>query len=331
VPPIRRDNGLGRGKIEDPPIRRDSRDVPPIRRDNGSGLGRGKIEDPTVGRDRPRLDSDLLTRKTPPPVNSRSGQVQYKSRNNLAGKVQRATRVRIDSIPNDFRNPSLRNQVLRETNVRARNWNLRNGYWSYNPWWSDDWFMYPFYAFDWWPSNCVFSPWYYYPHLPGYIVITRVRFGHSPWFSLEFYDPYEWRYYDRYDRSDYDHRYNGSYEIDGAISDIQRAFRNEDTRYLDEVVPRSGDVYVDLDNGHGYYLSADDFYDLLADNVRSTRTDGYRILDVRRRNDSVRVLAAHDFMDTWGFRTTVYHVYYLVPERGGYVIREFRSSGYRPF
>jgi hypothetical protein len=77
-------------------------------------------------------------------------------------------------------------------------------------------------------------------------------------------------------------------------------------------------------------LNADDFYDLMVDNVTNAETKRYEILNVRTYRDEVRVVARHEYYDFSGRLCTLYHTYRMVNTRNGYEIVEFGTSDSRP-
>jgi hypothetical protein len=161
------------------------------------------------------------------------------------------------------------------------------------------------------------SPWYYYSNLPAYVVTSRVRFGNFG-LDIRWGDSFDWNRYDRYDR------YSDNYELGRAVDDIRDAFESGSVRALSYLVPSRGDVYVKLEDGYGYNMNGDDFYDLMVDNITSTRTLRYTITEVKwgSRGEAC-VLAAHEFTDPWGRRQCVYHKYVLTSDRRGFTIAQF--------
>ncbi|AIE86751.1 hypothetical protein [Fimbriimonas ginsengisoli] len=256
---------------------------------------------------------------------SRSGRVQYGTNDN-AYIHGRSGPVRIDRAPVIINNGQLQRRVgQNERGVGIVRGGYRYGYYHYRRDWQDDWFCYPYYAFD--PfrfDRCVTSPWYYYVSCPPYLNYSRVTivnvYPTSNWSG----DNYDWRPIDQYDR-------NARYEdLDYAIEDIVDVFQNGSRRSLDRLVPRRGSVNIYTEGNYSYSLGADDFYDLYQDGMENVNTVRYQIVDVQRdRNGNARVLARHEFIDPWNQRQTVWHTYYLQRERRDYVIREFGTSYYR--
>lgn len=287
---------------------------------------------PTYG---PTASSDAsLKRKSA----SRSGNVHYGgSINNRGAQGGRQVIQRAPTFE-ELRQPTIRERVRREETSVTINYDgrLRVGYNHWNSNWRDDWFYYPHYTFSPVSSSCVVSPWYYYSYVPGYISVSRIFYA-QPW-NMFVGDPYRWSRpsrYDRYDRSDrydrYDDRYNDRYssrqsELDYAIEDIVRAFEEGDRRSIDRLIPRNGGVTVSVDGRITYGLNVDDFYDMLMDATESARTSAYEIESVQTNRDEAEVVARHDYRDTWGQRSTVYHRYRLQEERGRMVIRYFATS-----
>jgi len=235
--------------------------------------------------------------------------------------------------PIDLFKGSLGQQARRES-VELRTERLRIGYVHYDSRWRDDDFIYAFYEFRPIPGRCTVSPWYYYPHLPGYIRVGRVILLQPVvaiyYVSDRYY--YPWRDATLYVWSRpiwVSDRYHGG-ELDWALDDLVSIFERRDRRALDRLVPRYGRVGIWIDEDYAYSLGPDDFYDMLLDNAFGTRTRRYDILDVRRWRDQVRVLARHDYEDPWGRSDTVYHTYRLERQDGRYVIVDFGTSAFRP-
>lgn len=268
-------------------------------------------------------DSPLRRRIT----TSRSGSVQYGSNSNHMSQGSRAQPLNITGAPDfatyvDPRTGSIAFRADREDRMQSTRGRdtgrYRQGYWHYDQRWRDDWWLYPYYRFNWIYGQSVCSPWYYYNHLPAYIVVTRVNFNFGS-FDVQFAQPYRWR--DR--RDDYRRgRYSEGSDLDYAIGDIVDVFERADRRALDSLMPRRGSVRIDMD-GWRYIVSADDFYDLVNDNVYNTRTERYRILDVRLARGYARVAAEHEFIDPWGRRARVYHGWTLREDRYGWTVEEF--------
>ncbi|MBX7131690.1 MAG: hypothetical protein K1X67_03315 [Fimbriimonadaceae bacterium] len=352
-------SGSGGGRPERPPIREQNppRSNPnPDRngsRDQGGGLGKknddrgqnnggnpgsiirgGSSSDLGRNRDGDRQDlrgnaDSMLGRR---PQGGRSGQPQYNGNNNLLsnGRVRDTKPVVINRLP-DLRKGSLESQVLREgtpNRVRDRgnhwdngwnDYNWRNGYCQYDYRWRDNYFSYPYYSFTF-NDRCAISPWYYYPNLPGYIVSSRVRIGNFG-LDIRWGNSFDWNRYDRWDR------YSNDYEFGRAIDDIRDAFERGSTRSLGYLIPSRSEVYVRLDDGYGYTMDGDDFYDLMVDNISATQTRRYMILEARwGSRGEASVLASHEFLDPWGSRQCVYHRYVLVDNGRGFRIAQFEVS-----
>lgn len=268
---------------------------------------------------------------------SRSGSVQYRTQNNAGslrqnGNGQGLPSLRIGAAPigQNFP-PGQQGTVMRQDRTRLVYNGWRCGYYAYDYRWCDDYFYYPFYSFDPWGSNCVISPWYYYPNLPGYVGRNRVRTWTIPGIAFIGY-PYEWVNPGYNNGGNWNNgwgnsRYN---DVDYAVDDLQNAFEEGDRRAAARLVPRRSDVGIFVDGKYSYSLSADDFCDLLLDNIQNTRTRRYAIERVWRSNDGARVIARHEFEDPWGQRCTVWHNVIFQYERNQLVIREFGVSNYRP-
>lgn len=249
---------------------------------------------------------------------SRSGEVRYGSSNNRDPRTDRPE-------PGDYRGFPMRSDAARRADREdVRPVRYRSGYFMYDSRWRDDYFCYPYYSFSYRPSLCVPSPWYLYPHMPAYVSTNRITFGFSIG-SFGVGATYEWRNRDSYDRR------SETYELDLAVRDLVWAFERRDLRRLDDYLPRRGSVVISNDWERSYSIGSDDFYDMMSDLIRSTRTIRYRVSEVRRGRGGARVVAVHDFYDSWGRRDSVYHLYTLEEQRRGYVIVEFGTSYREPW
>ena len=238
-----------------------------------------------------------------------------------------------DRPPIDVFNPSLTTMVRREDNV-VRHARYRTGYYHYNAGWRDDDFIFGFYSFTPVYDRCVVSPFYYYPFLPPYVSRSRVlvlRVG-----NVSIYADDGPNYY--WDRG-IDYRWTRSYwyepvsrrsELDYALDNLVDAWKDSDRRALNRLIPDWGSIGIYVDERYNYSLSADDFYDMMLDNIRSARTRAYDILSVKKYRNEARVVAVHEYIDPWGRRERVYHVYRLVDEGYGYKITDFGTSDRRP-
>lgn len=308
---------------------------------SGGGLGKGGSSGPqgTSGGvqapSRPRQgipDASIVKQKAfdrrVEPPKPRSGQVNYSGTSNIVTGSNRPNVGIPSTLPSRVWSRDLGNQVIRETEVRIGDFRFRTGYYQYDRGWCDRDFRYPYYSFEWRPSGCVISPWYFYCTMPGYIIQPRVDFGLigytydcvNPYYGWrERVVDYRWHDDDRY----YDRNLNR------ALDDIQNLFEDCDYRVLNYLVPSRGRVGIYIDGAYRYSLGSDDFYDMMADLAYSTRTLRYSILDVRTGRGAARVLAAHEYLDPWGGRQTTYHFYTLADSRRGYEIVEFGTGGTR--
>lgn len=194
---------------------------------------------------------------------------------------------------------------------------IRFGYTHYDRRWCDDYFYYPHYVFDPCRTDFVFSPFYYYAHLPAYFSYQRCYFpGIVSWRPLYGVN-YRWNQPSR----DYSVRnYN---DLDYVVEDIVNVFTQGDRRAINRLMPRRGNVGIIIDGVYSYAVRSDDFYDTLLDAAENSRTIDYRILDIQYRNDATSVFARHDYEDPWGQQVSVFHYYRLEPEGRDWVIREF--------
>jgi len=287
---------------------------------SGGGWGNGQSQNNGGGRgDRPVTvveDRDGSRSRVP----GRSGTPSYGSNNNQ-GRSGRGNSGFNQQIPSYNSIPT---QANREERVRSNSRVYRNGYVFYNNTWCDDNFSYAFYRFNY-QQDCRISPFYYYPHLPGYVSSARINFGHL--FSISFrWDDncrYDWRYRDTYDR------WADNADLDYAVRDLKRAFERNDMRALGRLVPRRGDITVRTRWEQPYNLRSDDFYDMMQDMVGNTRTRSYNVIRVDARNHYARVLTEHVFTDSFGSSRSAYHWYTLQDDGYGYQIKEFRTDDNR--
>lgn len=221
---------------------------------------------------------------------------------------------------------NLPNRVYRQDRVGVVN-GFRTGYYHYNRGWRDDNFWFPYYTFNPWAGNFVFSPFYSYAFVPGYIGLNRVTIigGYqSPW-SWQNGVVYNWD--QGYANGTY---YNNDRQTDraarDAVDDLRDGFIRGEPRYLSRLVGRDGQVAILRDGRYDYSVSVDEFDDLLRDLATNSRTQSYRVIDSRVFNDSIRLVAQHDYIDPWGQGQTMYHHILLQPDNRGYTIREFGTS-----
>lgn len=256
---------------------------------------------------------------------SRSGPVQYGSQNNITSQGAPA-RARDYERPRTYQgSPSLAGQVNREENVRAQNPSrYRSGYYAYDGRWRDDDFYFPHYRFGY-DRDCVVSPWYDYPHLPGYLRADRIEWA-RPLIEFRFdLGNYNWRYQNQYDR------WSDSYDLDQTLADLVRAFERKDSRALNNLVPRRSTIDVLVQDGYWYRMNSDDFYDLMLDAIESTRTRNYKIVDVRRGDGCIRVWAEHAYLDPWNRTRYTYHIAIFQEQRRGYELVQFEVRPDRGF
>ncbi|MFI5385449.1 MAG: hypothetical protein ACHQ50_04935 [Fimbriimonadales bacterium] len=237
----------------------------------------------------------------------------------------------IGRAPVDLRNLNKGDQIRRKDHPVLVQNGFRVGYYFYSGLWCDDYFWYPYYAFDPWGSRCCISPWYYYPMLPPYVAWDRCRFYNMAAWSAWQGDYYQWRrpaYYGNYDV--WGHA--GASEIDYAIDDIVNAFERADRRAAGRLISTESDVAIYVDGKYSYTLNANDFYDMFLDATQNTKTKRYSIIRTETGHDEanrdiVRVTARHEYEDPWGQVTSVDHFYELHYEGRNLVISKFGVSG----
>jgi len=195
------------------------------------------------------------------------------------------------------------------------NLSFRSGYYGYGLDWRDSSFRYRFYVFDYPKVNPAFSPWYYYPQLPGYVDAGKVSFNPAPLRTdvgrREAYDS-------RTDHLDKD--------LSNAILDLTDAVEKGDTKLSGQLVPRGYNVVVDPPTGRSYRMNSDDFYGLFSDMTAITRTRTFEVTEVQEGRDWAQVYARHDFDDPWGRSTTEYVRVTLEYAKNGFRIAELATS-----
>lgn len=283
-------------------------------------------------RDRDRLPGGFGSGSDLPNIPNRPTRSRYGTINN--GRSD-SGRITISQIPDLRGNTNgMLDRVNRNDPFAVQN-NWRWGYYHYNRNWQDDLFCFPNYTFA--PiggfNSFVFSPWYGYTFLPPYlnnnaiIVVSNWNpgwnWGMGTAFVWNTFDPWRNNWNNRDDR--WDDRREGRQQ-DEAIAFLVDAFEQGDRRSVARVVPRGGRVAILRDGRYEYSVQADDFYDLLLDNVLNAKTRSYEVVDAQYRGRSVRIVMRHRFVDPWGAEQTVFHSALLEPERGAYVIREFGTS-----
>ncbi len=204
-----------------------------------------------------------------------------------------------------------------------RNGELRRGYYHYDPYWNDCHFGFYGYVFDpFYSRNAWFSPYYWYPSVPGYLNSIVVRLGRG--LTIIFYNNnLRWNYcgYDRgygygygygnnYDPYDRYYRYN---HLDRSLSMLVDAFKYGDSNLLGELILNRSNISIYIDGQYSYDLRGEDYFDMTADLLSSVRTTDFRIESVRpsENNRYVRVNARHDYIDPWNRRQSVYLMFTL--------------------
>lgn len=274
---------------------------------------RGDVFDRYKKRDQDSRDGDVFRR------DPRNGNIAIGGKSNNKGSGG-GRADKIERIPINPKSGVIDVRVPRKPDRYTVQPKWREGYDHYDRGWNDSYWRYNYYRFNPYEGDCVVSPWYYYRHLPAYLIISRIIYiDYQPWYFRG--DPYRWQ------RIGYG---NASYtQLDYAVEDIVQAFEQGDRRSLARVIPRAGRINIAVDGQYAYSVGSDDFYDMMLDLTQSTRTTQYRILDVRRYRNEAQVSAEHVYTDPYGQRETMFHTYRLEQDRGGYVIRDFGSSAYR--
>lgn len=322
--------------------------------DNGSGSrsNRNRNNNSNNSGGQNNFDRGQLLNKKP----SQSGRVEYNSQNNgFTSRNSQAPRFNIETIPGNFNRNDMLNRVIRQDRITfawpgCNGWNdWRVGYWQYDQRWNDNFFWYPNYVFNPFGQNCVISPWYYYPTLPGYIGWNRINnWGCQP--SVFVGVTYNWNnngwnngWNSGWNNGGGWNNNNGGWNngggnwdnrdrwnsLDDTLDDLQAGFLDGDRRAIGRLIPRRGSVNIFIEGRYGYSLNTEDFYDLVMDNIQTTRTNRYEIERVWRNNDGARVVARHEFVDPSGRRQTVWHSWVFGLDRRDLVVREFSVANRR--
>ena len=312
-------------------------------------LPKGNDKNPsTIRNGKPvQIQPDYTLRKNRgqlgPAYDPRTGGGQYDSNSNSnsrtnRGQIQNQDLKNLPQASNGrgtFDKGSLAFQVQRMEDYR--NGELRRGYYHYDPFWNDCHFGFFGYIFDpFYSRNAWFSPYYWYPSVPGYLNSVSVRMGRGL-VIIFLNNNMRWNYcgYDRgygnygysdpYDRYD---RYGRNYALDEALSMITDAFKYGDTDLLGEVILNRSTIGIYIDGQYSYDLRGEDYFDMTADLLASVRTTNFRIESVRPSDNNryVRVNARHDYLDPWNRQQTVYLMFTLKNNGGNYQIVEAGTS-----
>lgn len=273
---------------------------------------------------------------------SRSGRVVYEGTNNAPSTTRGRVGVAIPSAPRTTGSARATRAVYREDRIiandpRYNNGHYKSGYHHYDPIWVDHWFYYPHYGFEYRYGHSHPSPFYYYHHMPGYVLYTRIHIGDFH-FTILADKHYTWRRpsyrggysYSGINRGDRGNSYKYS-EVDYAIDDLVRAFERGRVRYLDDILPRDRDVHIALEDYTDYRMDSEDFYDMIADLIEGSDTRRYKIKDVMYERNQVVIYAEHEFRDPWGRNDTKYHTIVLDENRRGFEIAYFKVDRNRPW
>src|SRR5262249_47702896 len=151
----------------------------------------------------------------------------YDGSNNVATVTKVSGISIIGRAPVDLRNLNKTDLIRRKDHPVLIQNGFRVGYYFYSPAWCDDYFWYPYYAFDPWGSRCCCPPWYSYASPPPYVAYNRCHFYNlAPW-DYWSGDPYAWNRpitygnYDNWGRP-------GASAIDYAVADIVDSFERAD-------------------------------------------------------------------------------------------------------
>lgn len=230
--------------------------------------------------------------------------------------VDRTARRRPLTPPPTVVNSKVTNRAWREDRT-VRTVPYRSGYHHYNDSWVDSNFCYPYYVYDF-SDRCAPSPWYWYPHLPAYVAVSRCRPTVSVVFNFGWGLRYDYRpyYYTTFEPS----------RLDVAADRIEDAFRRRDFDRFSYLVDRGDWVQIQVENADTYDLRGDDFAEMLRDLIEETHTLSYKITDVRSWRDGASITARHTYVDSWGRREVVEHSYGFRMTRDGYRVVSFRTD-----
>lgn len=193
--------------------------------------------------------------------------------------------------------------------------NFRSGYYGYDLVYRDERFLYGYYLFDYDVAQCAFSPWYYYPSLPGYVALNKVNFRTV---SLRPSLDRRTRYIDNDSQLDPAQR--------NAVADFQDGLERDDTRALARLIPNRYEVSIEPPTGRAYSLDSDDFYDLMSDMTANVHTRRFDVLDIQTGRDALRIFGQQVFMDPWGHQLTEYMRVTMVADGDGYRIAELDTD-----
>ncbi len=160
--------------------------------------------------------------------------------------------------------------------------------------------------------DCVVSPWYYYPTMPGYLAETSVVVNPNVVCN--------WNV-----GTDYSYAAGDNSMLNLAVEDITAMFQNQSLTALDAMIPPSGTVNVFNNDQYMYSLNDADFRSMMQDNLQNTQTMNFAITGVSVYGGTATVNATHTFSDPDGGTATVYQQYKLQLQNGHYVIVDFST------
>lgn len=234
-------------------------------------------------------------------------------------------RIQIRTAPSPGTN--IQFLVNRSDRVRVFGPGARVGYAYYNSNWNDSCWHFHHYVYDPYAYRACVSPWYYYSCLPAYVSPSVAIFVSFSYLPQPFYgESYNWRRYDH----DFDGYYD-SYDcrpLDVAISEIQGIYLDRNYDDLDRLLRGSNRVAIYVDGNYQYSMSADNFANMIPDNVDAVHTVRYEIVHVGRRGDDAQVVTKHVFQDAYGDEQTVYQTFRLDLDGGHARIVSFGTSRY---
>jgi hypothetical protein len=160
-------------------------------------------------------------------------------------------------------------------------------------------------------ADCVVSPWYDYPVLPGYLPVSAVtvRPVACAWDAGAAYS--------------IDNGYDSTLNL--AVEEINAMFQNQSLSALDALIPPSGQVSIF--DGENYMYNLDDgaFRQMMADNIQNVDTTSFQVTGVHINGSKATVDCEHTFNDPGNGTQTVYQQYQMTMQNGRFVIVDFST------
>ncbi len=209
-----------------------------------------------------------------------------------------------------------------------RNQELRSGYYRHHHqdygYYSPSW-RWSHYFFEPIINRCLFSPFYYYINVPPYLSIDDVYYS-RPITIIYVERTIEYRYFndDSYYLARKTTRSNALYN---AISDIQKAWENNDFKSFARHLDNNSKVAIYLDGEYAYSLSANDYAEMSQDAIENIDTESFTINRVTQRDNGQYVLyGTHIYRLDDSDTRTVYVSFTIEKDGNNYYIVEAGSS-----